>query len=105
MSVSLISKIRNGTRSDSTDLCPSCVSCTVRKGGRDSDEVRYCSDFRTNLTERVSECSGYLNKNLTSIQNMKETAWILSTNKKREIGFTPYKKWREDNDDREEYEY
>lgn len=99
MATDIVNKIRNGTRSDSTDLCASCCKCVIRKGGRESDEARYCNEFMNQLRGRVSECSGYYNKNLPSIRDLRETAWILSTDKKKEIGFQPYKKWKDNNRD------
>ncbi len=95
----LVTKIRNGTRSDADDLCRTCTYCTIVRGGRDSDETRICGQTETRLRSRVSECNKYYNANLTSMRNLYDVAWIISTDKKtKEIGFTPFKKYRERED-------
>lgn len=91
----IVFKIKKGTRSDESDLCPSCQNSTIIKGSRESDETRYCSDISSPIHRRVSECNSYYNKNLPSIKNLYETALILETHKNGQVGFIRYSKWKE----------
>ncbi len=93
-------KVLNGTRSDATDLCPSCSRSVIVKGGRDSDETRYCHVTQNYVKNRVAECSGYYNSDLPSIQTLYDVAWILSTDKKQNaIGFVSPQDWKKKNPD------
>ena len=100
----IVAKIRQGTRSDSTDLCKSCSRSVIRTGGRDSDEERYCNMFESRVTRRVAECSGYYNSSLPSLKDLYDTAWIVSTDKHtKQIGFSPYSKWKQKNEVPDDY--
>ena len=102
----IVTKIRQGTRSDSTDLCKSCSNCAIRFDTADNEERRFCSTFETKLTSRVAECSNYYNSNLPSLKTLYDTAWILSTDKvTRDIGFIRFDKWKQKsgNDTPDEY--
>lgn len=93
-------KIRNGTRSDATDLCRTCRNSVIIQGSRDSDERRYCdalSGDSTQLFTNVADCSSYYNKSLPSLHQYEKIAWVLETSKGRQVGFVPAKEWREKN--------
>ncbi len=89
----ILAKIREGTRSDSTDLCVSCSYATIIKGGRESEEYRHCSEINKTLYKRVAECNSYYNKNLPSIKTLYETATLITIDKAGQIGFMSYGKF------------
>lgn len=95
----MYTKIREGTRSDSTDLCRTCTRCTIIRGSAESQERRFCRAMDKHLTYLVADCNMYYNKDLPSLEDLQQTAWILETTKARKIGFTPYKEWRARNRD------
>ncbi len=95
----IVAKVRQGTKSDATDLCRSCRYCTIIQGGRESQEYRYCNEIGKPLHARVAECSSYYNHNLPSMKTLYETAYILDTSK-HEVGFMPYKKWAKKDPDK-----
>lgn len=88
-------KIMNGTRTSSTPrLCDTCQSGLVRKGAAESDERIYCLIMERNLETRVVECSRYVDRAQPSLWEMKQIAWVLNTDSKREaIGFIRAKEW------------
>lgn len=93
-------KIRNGTRSDSTDLCRTCRNSVIIQGSRDSDERRYCdalSGDKAEIHANVADCNNYYNKSLPSLSQYEKIAWVLETSKGRQVGFVPAKEWREKN--------
>lgn len=98
MATDIYVKIRNGTRSSSTDLCRTCNRCTIIKGAAEGSEERYCHaasyDNPPRLRHLVSECSEYYNRDLPSLSDLQKTAWILETTKGRRVGFVPYRDWR-----------
>lgn len=98
-------KVRNGTRSDATDLCRSCTRAVIIKGGAEGNEKRYCSALSygtpLELTHLVAECSEYYNKNLPSLAAFEKGAWILTTSKARTLGFVTAQEWREKHRDEE----
>lgn len=98
--MSLIKIYSGGTRSDGKiPLCNTCTYGQVMKGAAESNEVIYCNNISEYIRTRIVQCSGYKNKSLTPIYEMKEIAWVLSTNKaKTKIGFQKYSAWRKDNE-------
>lgn len=98
-------KVREGTRSDSMDLCRSCTKSVIIKGGAEGNEQRFCQavsyDTPLRLHTFISNCSDYYNKNLPSRADLEKSAWILTTSKGRKIGFVPYADWRAANQDEE----
>ncbi len=92
----IVAKIREGTRSDETDLCKSCAYCTIIKGSRESEEYRHCSEINKMLTIRIADCNAYYNKNLPSVKTLYETATLITIDKTGRIGFSPYGKFEDD---------
>jgi len=88
-------KVLNGTRSDSTSLCDSCNRSMIIKGATESHVIKHCHHMDKRVPYNVAECSGYYPRNLPSMRDLQETAWILSTSKGRTIGFNPPKKKNE----------
>ena len=85
-------KIMNGTRSSSTP----------RKGTADSDERIYCLIMERDLKTRVVECNRYVDRSAPSLWEMKQIAWVLNTESKREaIGFVRAKEWERKHQDEE----
>ena len=96
-------KIVNGTRSSSTPrLCDTCQSGLVRKGAAESDERIHCLLMERDLKTRVVECNRYVDRAQPSLWEMKQVAWVLNTNSKREaIGFIRAKEWERMHQDEE----
>lgn len=68
------------------------------RGAAESQESIYCHNIGEFLRNRVVQCSSYKCQTDTSLSDMRESAWILSTDKaKNKIGFQPVKEWREAN--------
>ena len=90
-------KVHGGTRSDADKmLCRSCHNGTVAEGP-DGTLIR-CSDMGQTIRFKVTECTSYSDKGRPHLADLYRSAWILSTDKKnRQIGFLPYKKWKEEN--------
>ena len=87
-------KVRNGTRPDGKQLCLTCRKATIMKGAGESQELIYCGDISEFLKLRVVECSKYDDKDLPSIHDLRETAWILCTTDKKTIGFVTVSEYR-----------
>ena len=96
-------KIMNGTRSSSIPrLCDTCQSGLVRKGAAESDERIYCIFMERDIKTRVVECNRYVDRALPSLWEMKQIAWVLNTDSKREeIGFIRAKEWERKHQDEE----
>lgn len=92
----IVARIREGTRSDDTDLCKSCANATVIRGSRDSEEYRHCSEINKMIRIKVADCNAYYNKNLPSVRTLYETAIIITVDKQGKIGFVPYGKYKDD---------
>lgn len=89
-------KVHGGTMSDEGQmLCCSCRNGTVAEGPK--GVLVKCSEMGERIRFRVTKCGAYDDRAKTSIGDLYRTAWILSTDKKRQIGFAPYKKWKEEN--------
>jgi len=91
-------KVHNGTRPDGLHpLCYTCSRGTIMRGAAESREEIYCGSINEFIKTRVVECTGYQDKRLTDLWDMRQAAWILSTDKaKNKIGFAPYVKWKEE---------
>ena len=96
-------KILNGTRSSTAPrLCDTCQSGLVRKGAAESDERIYCLIMERDLDTRVVECNWYVDRTLPSLRDMKQIAWVLRTDSKRQaIGFVRAKEWERKHKDEE----
>lgn len=90
-------KIHGGTRADGEHpLCNTCKSSTVMRGAAESQESIYCHSMGEFLKNRVVQCSSYKCQSDVALSDMRDSAWILSTDKaKGKIGFQPAKEWKE----------
>ena len=73
-------------------LCRTCRYAWIRQGLAESDETIVCSaapgQDATQITSVTHLCSYYTDKRLPSLRDMREIAWVLTTDKKRNsIGF------------------
>ena len=94
------------TSSDSTHLCLTCTYGQVIKFSN-NEEQTFCfrGGDKLKILSNVVQCTDYYNRGLPSIRSLYETAFIITTDpKKNTIGFKPYKQWKEE-DGKEEYEY
>lgn len=97
-------RVKGGTRAD-IRLCDSCSHGMILKGSAESEERVICMRLADNgfknavLPFRVVECNIFISKSQAPLWEMKEAAWILETGtkKNRDIGFKPYKQWKNDN--------
>ena len=96
-------KVFQGTRSvDAARLCDSCSNGVVMRGPAESEERVYCMLMERKLEMRVTECNRYVDRAQPSLWAMKEIAWVLQADSKRQkIGFISAKEWRKLNDDEE----
>ncbi len=94
-------KVLNGTRSlHAPRLCDSCLSGVIRRGASESDEDVFCNEIRRNVKMRVVECNVYRNRSHTPLWAMKEIAWVLHGDSRRErIGFIKAKEWARKHED------
>jgi hypothetical protein len=104
-------KIRGGPATDGT--CPLCHACrwaTIARGARLGEEIVSCSrlsDDHGRITFAVVCCTGYSDRRLTSLRDMEDIAWVLSSDTTRkQIGFVrardlkPVDRYVLDEDDR-----
>jgi hypothetical protein len=74
----------------------------VRKGAAESDERIYCTIMERDLETRVVNCNCYVDRSQPSLWAMKQIAWVLRTDSKRqEIGFVRAKEWERKHEDEE----
>jgi hypothetical protein len=92
-------KIFQGTRSvDAPRLCDSCSNGVVMRGPANSEEYVYCSLMEKPIRMRVTECNRYMDRAQPALWAMKEIAWVLEADSKRQkIGFVSAKEWRKQN--------
>ncbi len=93
-------KVFQGTRSvDAPRLCDSCSNGVVMRGPAESEEQVHCMLMERNLEMRVTECNRYVDRSRPSLWAMKEIAWVLQSDSKRQtIGFITAKEWRKLNE-------
>lgn len=93
-------KVFQGTRSsDAPRLCDSCSNGVVMRGPAESEERIYCMLMERKLEMRVTECNRHVDRAQPSLWAMKEIAWVLQSDSKRQkIGFVTAKEWRERNE-------
>jgi len=94
-------KVFQGTRSvDAPRLCDSCSNGVVLRGPSDSEEYVYCSLVEKPIGIRVTECNRYTDRGHAPLWAMKEIAWVLQVDSKRQkIGFLSAKEWQRLNED------
>jgi hypothetical protein len=94
-------KVFQGTRSvDAPRLCDSCSNGVVLRGAADSEEYVYCSLVEKTIGIRVTECNRYSDRGQAPLWAMKEIAWVLQVDSKRQkIGFMNAKEWQRMNED------
>ena len=89
-------KIRGGTADHGKPpLCSTCRFATIVRGQRLRDEIVECSRLsdHARITFPVTFCTGYADKQLASIREMEEIAWILRSDPRRnQIGFVEARK-------------
>ena len=93
-------KVFQGTRSvDAQRLCDSCSNGVVMRGPAESQERVYCMLMERKIEMRITECNRYIDRTQPSLWAMKEIAWVLQSDSKRQkIGFVTAKEWRERNE-------
>ena len=85
---------------DAPRLCDSCASGVVMRGPAESEELVYCSLLEKPVPMRVTDCNRYLDRSQPALWAMKEIAWVLESDSKRQkIGFITAKEWRKLNRD------
>jgi len=96
-------KVLNGTRSDQAPrLCDTCQSGVVRRGAAESDEHIYCNFIRREVRMRVVECNAYSDRSQPSLWDLRQMAWVLDTDSKRQqIGFLRVQEWEKQHEDEE----
>jgi hypothetical protein len=99
--MSTVLKVRGGTRSaDLPRLCDTCHSGIVRRGDAMSAEEVFCTVTEQPVRTLVVDCSRYSNKNQPSLWDMRQAAWILETDSKRQrIGFIRSAAWERKRED------
>ncbi len=93
-------KVLQGTRSaEAPRLCDSCSNGVVMRGSAESEERVYCMLMERAPDMRVTDCNRYLDRSQPSLWAMKEIAWVLESDSKRQkIGFVTAKEWRKLNE-------
>ena len=81
--------------------CNTCRSGLVTRGAAESDEQVFCMMIKGQPVGRpVVECNRYVNRTLPSLWDMRQIAWVLETDSKRQrIGFIRAKEWERKNED------
>ena len=87
---------------DAPRLCDSCSEGVVMRGPADSEETVYCSVLRKSVQMQVTECNRYVDRAQPALWAMKEIAWVLEADSRRQkIGFITAKEWRKLNGNEE----
>ena len=96
-------KIHGGTRSDlSRRLCDTCHSGVVRKGASDNQIHIHCLLTEQRIERTVIECNRYVDRSQPSIWDMRQIAWVLEVDARRQrIGFVRAGEWERKHDDEE----
>jgi hypothetical protein len=69
------------------------------RGAAESEEHVHCSLMEKPLRMRVTECNRYIDRTQPPLWAMKEIAWVLESDSKRQkIGFVTAKEWRKLNE-------
>lgn len=83
-----MNKVQDGTPLSGPSMCETCVNCTVAKGYRTSQEVRYCGYFQEFVGFSVQSCSKYHNSARPELTEMRKIAWTIETRNRGTWGFT-----------------
>lgn len=96
-------RVLNGTRSlHAPRLCDTCQNGVVTRGSSESDEKVHCMVLRHRVTQRIVECNQYVDRSQPSLWDMRQIAWVLQTDAKRQkIGFLRAKEWEQKHEDEE----
>ena len=96
-------KVLNGTRSAlAPRLCDTCQSGVVRRGAAESDEHVYCTFIRREVRTRIVECNVYTDRSQPSLWDLRQIAWVLDVDAKRQrMGFLRSLEWERDHEDEE----
>ncbi len=82
--------VQNGTPVGDESLCNTCTNARVIKGYSDTERITVC-DWGSETMKvpfRVRECSGYSDRRIPPLYEMKQIAWMLvSKGAGRNIGF------------------
>jgi hypothetical protein len=66
----------------------------VTRGAPDSDEEIFCTITERRLARAVVECNRYVDRNQPSLWDMRQIAWVLDTDSRRQrIGFIRAREW------------
>ena len=83
--------VKNGTPMHGPSLCETCDRAHIVKGYRESEILVVCRatyEPQRCVTFPVRECSGYVNKNGQTLDEMERIAWTLAERgPKRAAGF------------------
>jgi hypothetical protein len=93
-------KVFQGTRSiDAPRLCDSCEGGMIMRGAADSEEQVFCMRMKRAISTRVTECNQYIDRTQPPLWALKQIAWVLHVDSKRQkIGFLTAKAWQEEHD-------
>jgi len=96
-------KVLQGTRSSHAPrLCDTCHSGVVRRGAAESDEQIYCTVTEREVRTRVVECSRYTDRTRPSLWDLRQIAWVLNVDSKRQrIGFVKAQEWEREHENEE----
>ena len=96
-------KVLDGTRSAlAPRLCDTCQSGVVRRGAADSDEHIYCTFIRRKVRTRIVECNVYSDRSQPSLWELRQIAWVLDIDSRRQrIGFVRAKEWEKQHENEE----
>jgi hypothetical protein len=97
---SLVLKVLGGTVTSTDNMCATCRNAMIRVGAYSGRKSVSCSaDYYhpIELREPVAQCNRYVDSRRPTIEQMKEIAWELMTNKGgSKIGFRSPDERRQD---------
>jgi hypothetical protein len=97
---SLVLKVLGGTVSSMENMCATCRNASIRVGAYSGRKTVSClADYYhpIELREPVAQCNRYIDSRRPTIEQMKEIAWELMTNKGgTKIGFRSPEERRQD---------
>lgn len=84
-----MNKVQDGTPNHTDHLCASCRMAVITRGQNLQEERIVCRVLSPNalITHRVSFCTEYSDRSTTSLYEMQEIAWTLTTSPGRKVGF------------------
>lgn len=88
-------KVKFGTPiHDGPALCESCKLSTIVRGRTINEEIVKCSELNRVIRFVVRSCNEYRNRNEPSLQDLRDIAWELRTDKSgQKIGFVSSKEY------------